>query len=73
MRGARHVELSAAILNINSQISLVTGLLPTGVRTREISRHRFSEIIAKPLPPWTSSQFRPLSFAKTLNGGNFTN
>src|SRR5215475_8185848 len=38
MRGARQVGFSAIILKINSRISLVTGLLPTDLRTREMSR-----------------------------------
>jgi hypothetical protein len=36
MRGARQVGFSATILKISSRMSLVTGLLPTRLRTRVI-------------------------------------
>src|SRR5262249_49131913 len=38
MLRARQVVFSAAILKISSRISFVTGLLPIGLRTREMSR-----------------------------------
>jgi hypothetical protein len=38
MQGARQVGFSATIWKISSRISLVTSLLPTGLRTREINR-----------------------------------
>src|ERR1700752_3825273 len=38
MRGARQVGFSATVLKISSRISFLTGLLPIGLRTREISR-----------------------------------
>ena len=38
MRKARQVGFSAIILKISSRISLVTGLLPIGLRARDMSR-----------------------------------